>query len=214
MTCGAVKPLAQFVIAQAMRDGHKNRCRSCERARLEARIVPVPVAAKRCPSCGATKPLDAFYRQKYGRYGRKPTCKLCETAGQRAARAADPERRRAVERRWWAAHGAATRPRRKRWHVANLQRCRLKAVRRRARIRQAEGSFTQEDMAALYAAQDGRCAYCATLLNGRYHIEHKQPLSRGGTNWPDNLCCACPRCNWRKFTKTDAEFRAMLGHHP
>jgi hypothetical protein len=175
--------------------------------------LPLFPLEKLCPRCGIVKPLDAFYAQKYGRLGRKPTCKLCETAEQRAARAADPEHRRAIERKWWAAHGAETKPRRKHWHRANLDKCRLKAVRRRARVHQAEGSFTQADIEAIYAAQDGLCAYCVAPLNGRYHIEHKQPLSRGGTNWPDNLCCSCSLCNWRKFTRTDAEFRAMLARH-
>jgi len=41
-------------------------------------------------------------------------------------------------------------------------------------------------------------------------VEHRQPLILGGTNWPDNLCLACVRCNLRKGTKTEAEFLAYL----
>lgn len=80
---------------------------------------------------------------------------------------------------------------------------------RRARQRAASGHFTAADIVALELAQAGLCAYCGEPYE-RYHIEHKQPLSRGGSNWPANLCLACADCNWRKGQKTEAEFRALL----
>jgi len=48
----------------------------------------------------------------------------------------------------------------------------------------------------------------------RFHVDHKTPLTRGGNNSPENLCCACPSCNFRKGTKTAEEFielRAEMG---
>jgi len=40
------------------------------------------------------------------------------------------------------------------------------------------------------------------------HLEHKTPLSRGGTNEYNNLGVSCAKCNQRKFTKTVEEFLA------
>jgi len=42
---------------------------------------------------------------------------------------------------------------------------------------------------------------------GKDHLEHKTPLSRGGTNLYENLEIACQSCNYKKHTKTEAEYR-------
>src|SRR3990167_1097343 len=39
------------------------------------------------------------------------------------------------------------------------------------------------------------------------HLEHKMPLSRGGTNDYNNLGVSCERCNCKKHNKTEEEFR-------
>lgn len=41
-------------------------------------------------------------------------------------------------------------------------------------------------------------------------VEHKTPLSRGGTNNPDNLVLACLQCNMSKGNKTVNEYRGFL----
>lgn len=77
---------------------------------------------------------------------------------------------------------------------------------RQARERGAEGTFTDEDIIAQYDAQNGICAYCDTPLNGVYDIDHVIPVSRGGTNWPDNLVCTCRFCNRSKADKLLSEW--------
>ena len=42
------------------------------------------------------------------------------------------------------------------------------------------------------------------------HLEHKIPLSRGGTNEYNNLAIACQHCNCKKHNKTVDEFLACL----
>lgn len=83
--------------------------------------------------------------------------------------------------------------------------------RRRARIKAAEGSFTSADIDALYRAQNGKCAYCGCDLDTSYHIDHIQPLSRGGSNWPTNLALACADCNHSKSNSTLSEWLARRG---
>lgn len=79
---------------------------------------------------------------------------------------------------------------------------------RRARVASAPGEHTQQDVRRQYARQHGLCYYCMAPLGASYHVEHKTPLCRGGSNGPENICCACPSCNLRKATKTEAEFKA------
>lgn len=80
----------------------------------------------------------------------------------------------------------------------------------KARKRNAEGSHTAEDIISLYAIQEGRCYYCDDPLGLDYHVDHRQPLSRSGSNDPDNLAIACCPCNLSKKDKTEAEFFAIM----
>jgi 5-methylcytosine-specific restriction endonuclease McrA len=74
-----------------------------------------------------------------------------------------------------------------------------------------------EHLAALH--RETRCYYCGIALllvknkpfnPQRLVIEHKTPVSRGGTNANDNLVAACARCNCRKHKKTEDEFFKYL----
>lgn len=61
----------------------------------------------------------------------------------------------------------------------------------------------------LYEAQSGTCFYCRQKVEaGSYQwtIDHKLPISRGGTNEDFNLVGACATCNSNKSSMTDAEF--------
>jgi 5-methylcytosine-specific restriction endonuclease McrA len=52
------------------------------------------------------------------------------------------------------------------------------------------------------------CYLCLKPIEfGKDHLEHKTPLSRGGTNQRDNLDIACQSCNCRKHCKTEEEYR-------
>lgn len=50
------------------------------------------------------------------------------------------------------------------------------------------------------------CYYCSCSLSEGYHIEHKNPLSRGGLHEPRNIRLSCGSCNVRKGNKTAEEF--------
>jgi HNH endonuclease len=79
---------------------------------------------------------------------------------------------------------------------------------RRARMRNAPGRITKRMVASIRAAQEDLCAYCKTSLNGGGHLDHKTALSRGGTNYSDNLQWLCARCNLSKSTKSHEEYMA------
>jgi len=56
-----------------------------------------------------------------------------------------------------------------------------------------------------------RCIYCnKELALKNATLEHKQPLSRSGTNDKENLAIACLHCNSSKGNKTEKEFREWL----
>lgn len=52
------------------------------------------------------------------------------------------------------------------------------------------------------------CAYCGDT-EGPFHVDHIFPVSRGGTDDPENLTCACASCNLSKSDKTLQEWRGV-----
>lgn len=98
----------------------------------------------------------------------------------------------------------------RRWRHANPERARAQVIRRRALKRNADGSFTEADIRLAYKSQKGRCWWCEKALKGKYHIDHRIPLSRGGSNDPSNLCLTCAACNMSKGAKLPHEWSDRL----
>lgn len=127
----------------------------------------------------------------------------------------DPERRAALLRRErlyrklnperYSQHHRA-------WRAANKEK--LKAIRanRRSREMSAQGSHNSSDIKKIMIGQENRCASChCNLKKTGYHVDHVIPLSRGGTNWPDNLQILCPTCNLSKGAKDPIEWAQENG---
>lgn len=58
---------------------------------------------------------------------------------------------------------------------------------------------------------DGKCYYFKTNISlEKCHIDHKIPLSRGGSNELKNLCITHPRANNCKGALTDKEFKQLI----
>jgi 5-methylcytosine-specific restriction endonuclease McrA len=57
------------------------------------------------------------------------------------------------------------------------------------------------------------CAYCGKeLTSDNTHIEHIQPLSKGGAHSIDNVVLACKDCNLRKNAKTLDQWLSVTGY--
>lgn len=102
------------------------------------------------------------------------------------------------------------------WRLANpdhWRRLRRAAARNwRARLKQAEGSHSGADIAAILKAQSGRCAYCRKRLpKSGYHVDHITPLKAGGSNDRRNLQITCQPCNQRKSAKDPIQFAQQIG---
>ncbi len=92
----------------------------------------------------------------------------------------------------------------------NPEQSRTTTSNRRARLMNAEGSYNKDDVKAMYVKQEGKCTYCSIDLDETYHVDHKQPVSRGGSNWPSNLHLTCQPCNNKKHAKSHQEYLALL----
>lgn len=98
------------------------------------------------------------------------------------------------------------------WRDKNPERIKARTQRRRALEIGAEGFFTAQDVQNLRVAQKGLCALCAKPLLKVFHVDHIVPLSRGGTNDPNNIQLTHPRCNLSKGAKLPHEFLTHQRH--
>jgi len=93
---------------------------------------------------------------------------------------------------------------------ANKQHSRTSTSNRRARLKNVEGVHTVTDIKQLFYSQKGYCAACQTTLEGGFHVDHMEPISRGGSNWPSNLQLLCAPCNQTKGAKSWDDWQAYL----
>ena len=118
---------------------------------------------------------------------------------------------RAEGRRYYARHHDERRARQREYLKKHPEFARAYVTRRRARKHAADGNFKPKDVRRQLRSQKGRCYWCNAKLNGEHHIDHVIPLSRGGSNGPDNIVIACPICNLSKGDKLPHEWEGNGG---
>lgn len=111
----------------------------------------------------------------------------------------------------------------KKWRERNRDKVRLYSKRRKAQLR-ASGKLSIATVQQVYEDNIKEygtltCYLCGKKTPfGKDRLEHKIPVSRGGTNRRENLGVACEECNLRKWTKTVEEYMskyiAELIKHP
>jgi hypothetical protein len=117
---------------------------------------------------------------------------------------------REAGKRWRENHPEEDKEKHKKWKRENRVIVRISSHRRRARLLQAGGNHTQEDIERIYNQQRGRCYWCLSDLDHVYHIDHRIPLVRGGSNDASNLVMSCPKCNMSKGGKLPHEWCGRL----
>jgi len=71
-------------------------------------------------------------------------------------------------------------------------------VNRRARVKQAKGSVTKEEIKGLID-NNQNCYWCKCMVNNsNRHLDHYIPLGKGGDNTIDNMVISCVSCNLSK----------------
>lgn len=108
---------------------------------------------KRCSRCRLVKHVSDFYRHKSGALGVGAYCKPCSVASVRAYQRQNPERHAKYNREW-----DRNNPDRK------------SDTQLKTRLGLPAGTY-----AAMFAAQSGKCAICASPSPGRtrrFHVDH------------------------------------------
>jgi hypothetical protein len=102
------------------------------------------------------------------------------------------------------------------WQRLNPERSKALGAKYRARRMGASGNHTAKDVAHIRDLQDNCCRYCGVSLEAPIiaHLDHFIPLSRGGSNSPDNLAWSCGFCNTSKLANLPWEWPRWNGVLP
>ena len=71
--------------------------------------------------------------------------------------------------------------------------------------------FSAKDRLAIYRKTEGHCYLCGEFVDfDSFEVEHRIPISKGGTNGLDNLYCSCATCNAIKRDIYPKEFMEKI----
>lgn len=188
--CNQLKISDELVKSKKARDGVDTICKKCMRERAAIR-KSTPEGRAKYREIKRNSYQKHKNRYRVIRHENRPKIREYE----RKRRREHPEKVRQIQRNW---------ERKNSEHFSKIKR--VANAQRRARQRGAEGKYTYKDELAIYDKQKGQCYWCGKQLNGKYHVDHVIPLSRNGSNNPDNLVVACPSCNMQKHDKTPEEW--------
>lgn len=209
--CGTTKAESEFFWANKQKTRRRGECKTCNLAAQKTRREQ-PVNKERARIC------DKLYREvnavriaarKSERYraNRVEVLKRCaEYRRKNPPKYVDRREYNREYRRRAPPNPKKQAVRMKRWLLKNAERKRFLDRLNTHRRREAPGTFTTADIAALIKAQGGLCHWCSDPIEGAYHIDHRVPIIKGGTNNPDNLVIAHPFCNLSKGGKMPWEF--------
>lgn len=107
-------------------------------------------------------------------------------------------------------HADRLKTRRHLHYLQNASRIIVANRQRKVRRKQSLGAYTLQDVQVMLQSQKGLCWWCGVSVGEVYHVDHRVPLSRGGTNYPENLCISCPNCNLSKHNKLPQEWNGRL----
>lgn len=183
-----------------------------------------------------------FHKDKSTKSGYKSYCKQCNNIAAKIWRQNNHERYNENIRRWRQNNPQKTKEYHRVYRKNNKEKYRkicekyrsnnLERVRARDRERYKNnpynhianqhkrralklgngGFYTTNQIQALYDFQEGRCFHCDCDISEYYEIDHWIPLSRGGSNWPENLRLLCKHCNSSKKDRLPWQWHKKYAH--
>lgn len=171
------------------------------------------MSMKSCTKCGQQKPatVEYFTRRRTAKDGLRNMCRDCCAEYHRNWQDAHPGYATAQSNKWREENPEAFRAHQYKWFVANSTRQAVARRRHRAQKYGATGDHSFNDVLLQYQAQQGKCYYCEINVGDDYHVDHVVPLTRGGSNGPENIVIACPSCNCSKGNRLPFEWTERVG---
>jgi 5-methylcytosine-specific restriction endonuclease McrA len=220
--CGTPKPLSEFYFDKR-RDRHIAACKTCVLARQKVRRDQHPEKCKAAIASWAKRNRARLNERAAAYRARNPDRAAQARAGwaernpgkhdefTRAWRARNPERVRETKAAWRERNRELTREQSKAWKAANPEKARQHVRERRARSMQCDGKLSADIVQKLIVLQKGKCPCCGKPLGEDFHLDHVQPLARGGLNTDANVQLLRSECNHKKHAKDPIDFMQERG---
>lgn len=174
------------------------KCKACGRLRVknytEKNKDRVRAYYKEWSRINAEK-IKANDRIRSAKYRSENREKRLETC--RAYARANPEKVAASKRNW----------KKNNPEIVRQQHATRRALKESAPV----GSMPRGTVKRILGLQKMKCACCHTSLHDGYHVDHIQPLSRGGKHEANNLQALCAPCNLSKHAKDPIDFMQSKG---
>ena len=204
--CKLTKPMDEFHVQLLLYGGRRNQCKTCSDAVRRIRRAKPEKRRAELDRDNQRRRESADYRERHRLH-------------EKERREADPEAFHAYRRDYYARKLKSNRvllteeekranaraALRRHWQN-NRQQYRTRTLNYIARKRNALGTHTAADVAFMVEYQQFRCFWCSDDISGGHHVDHIIPLSKGGTNGPENLVASCDPCNRSKGAKLPKEF--------
>ena len=120
-------------------------------------------------------------------------------------------RRSLYMQKWACNNKLKTKEYHKKYRFENKELVRSHSANRRVRENTAFGKLSKGLFRKLFVLQRGLCPCCGEKLGRKAHMDHIQPLSKGGTNSDDNIQLLRARCNQEKSAKDPIDFMRGRG---
>lgn len=122
------------------------------------------------------------------------------------------ERANEDRRKWHAENAERAKQTVRAWYDNNLDRKRIIRKRRRAAKFGSIEHYSFEELKNLWDSIPHQCACCAIPITIKSrHIDHINPLARGGSNAITNIQFLCSRCNKSKGARDPIDFMRANG---
>ena len=166
---------------------------------------------KTCTKCGQEQDISEFTKDRSRKDGLNLWCKSCTRTSNRRVYAENqeyyqekhreygaqhPEEMRANSRRYYERNKEAVNAKARAFDAAHPELVRNRWNRRHARKANAEGSHTAKEWKEVLTRANEKCLECGTVEN--ITRDHIIPLSRGGTDYIENIQPLCHSCNASK----------------
>ena len=204
--CKEAKSISEYGKRGDAPDGLKFRCRLCEcaRGREYYKHNRERVLAR----------TSKYYQDNLEYYKAYQLAWIQENKEKKAnaskrRRTENPEKESVQSAKWYRENKAHAKKYADEYRKKNPDIYKAANANRRARRRDAGGTYTAKDIRALYQTQDARCVYCDASLAEKYHADHIMPLSRGGSNYIENIQLLCPPCNLSKGARDPEYFKRL-----
>lgn len=112
------------------------------------------------------------------------------------------DRRKAYNKKFYRENSERIKEHVKRWAKENPKKVLAQSHLKRARKMRAIGKYSEEEFFSLCDEFNWKCCYCdKELSKDTATVDHAIPISKGGSNFIENILPACRSCNSSKNNK-------------